>query len=144
MGSYREMLFDETLATGVDEIDSQHRNLINLANEAAAALRQGVTPTQLRHLVRELLAYAIYHFRTEEALMKEYAYDVEAAADATTHIARHRAFADKIATMQQALQNREHIDFDQLINFLYDWIAHHIMDTDRQLAGFILTKRSQR
>ena len=142
MATHRQLTFDDAFVTGVEEIDSQHRNLIDLTNEASALFARGPTPKQVRHVVQELLSYAIYHFRTEESLMQEYRYNDGDAAAADAHVRAHRGFAAKVVATQEALENREYVDFEQLIDFLADWITRHIMGTDQKLAGFILQRRA--
>lgn len=134
--------FDPAFVTGVEEIDTQHRNLIHLTNEAGRVLVGNPPPRVMRAMVQELLSYAIYHFRTEEALMREYGY-IEAGADnADEHIRRHRDFSVRVVEMQKALQNHEPVNCAELNAFLTDWVAKHIMGTDQQLAAFILEKRT--
>jgi len=142
MQTPRKLDFEETFLTGVEEIDSQHRNLVNLTNEAAVVLAQAASTAQIRHVVQELLSYAIYHFRTEESLMRQYGYADEPDDVANSHIESHRGFAAKVVAAQEALQNHQAIDTAQLVDYLTDWIRHHIMGTDQRLAAFILRKRA--
>ncbi|MCB1923488.1 MAG: hemerythrin family protein [Gammaproteobacteria bacterium] len=137
-----EMAFDDAFITGVDEIDNQHRNLINLTNEAATVLADDPATPQLRPLVQELLSYAIYHFRTEEVLMKEYAYAVDDAEAAALHIDRHRRFAARVVEVQEALNRNEAVDGAALVAYLHEWIREHILGTDQHLAAFILARRA--
>lgn len=130
--------FDDAFITGVDEIDSQHRNLIDLTNEAGVKMDGNATPDEVRELVRELLSYAIYHFSTEERLMQEYGYT---EADAAAHIERHRDFSAKVTGVQEALQRHDYVDTAELMRFLANWITQHILGTDKHLATFILERR---
>ena len=111
------LAFDAGFITGVDEIDDQHRNLVSLANEAALVLARDPTESQVRHLVQELLSYAIYHFRTEETLMREYGYSDTDAEAAARHIDRHRRFAARVVAVQEALDRHEAVDGAALVAF---------------------------
>ncbi len=137
------LAFDDAFITGVDEIDDQHRNLINLTNEAAQVFAGSPPPNQVRHLVQELLSYAIYHFRTEEALMQQYGYREADDAAAEAHVQCHRDFAAKVVSVQEALQRREFVDPAALVEYLADWITHHILGTDQDLAAFIRQQRAE-
>ncbi|MCP5422637.1 MAG: hemerythrin family protein [Chromatiaceae bacterium] len=138
------LAFDAGFITGVDEIDDQHRNLVSLANEAALVLARDPTESQVRHLVQELLSYAIYHFRTEETLMREYGYSDTDAEAAARHIDRHRRFAARVVAVQEALDRHEAVDGAALVAYLTEWIREHILGTDKLLAAFILACRSER
>lgn len=137
------LVFDDAFITGVDEIDDQHRNLINLTNEAAQAFAGNPPPNQVRQLVQELLSYAIYHFRTEEALMQQYGYREADDSAAESHIRCHRDFAARVVSVQEALQRREFVDSAALVEYLADWITHHILGTDQDLAAFIQQRRAE-
>lgn len=136
------LAFDASLLTGVDEIDSQHRNLVDLSNEAAAALSSAPTAAQVRGLVQELLSYAIYHFRTEETLMQQYGYAESEGPAAERHVQCHRRFAEHVVEVQQALDRGAQVDGDALVAYLFDWIREHIQGTDQHLAAFILERRN--
>lgn len=142
MQTQQALAFDDAFVTGVDEIDNQHRNLIDLTNEAAVVLGGNPAPARVKQLVRELLSYAIYHFRTEEMLMAQYAYEADEPADAVAHVERHREFSAKVVEVQEALQKHEYVDTDALVGYLADWIRRHILGTDQKLAAFILARRA--
>ena len=137
------LAFDDAFITGVDEIDDQHRNLIDLTNEAAQVFAGSPPPNRVRQLVQELLSYAIYHFRTEEGLMRQYGYHEADNDAAESHVRRHRDFAAKVVSVQEALQRREFVDSAALVEYLADWITHHILGTDQELAAFILQRRTE-
>ena len=137
------LAFDDAFITGVDEIDDQHRNLINLTNEAAQVFAAGPPANQVHQLVQELLSYAIYHFRTEETLMQQYGYREASNEAAESHIQQHRDFAAKVVSVQEALQRRQFVDPDALVAYLAEWITRHILGTDQDLAAFILERRAE-
>jgi len=142
MKHQRKLTFDDAFLTGVTEIDSQHRNLIDLVNEAGNNLTAHSSPKQLKLIAQELLSYAIYHFQTEERLMEEYGYKEQDTTNAEAHIRSHREFSAQVVTLQEALQNREFVDTDDLLDFLVRWVTGHILETDKKLARFILSKRA--
>ena len=135
------MTFDEAFTTGVEEIDDQHRNLISLTNEAGVMLQGSPRPAVVRNVVQELLSYAIYHFRTEEALMREYGYVECDRTAAEAHVQCHRSFSAQVVETQESLQRGDYVDSDALLDFLSEWIRGHILGTDQHLAAFILARR---
>ena len=135
------MTFDDAFITGVAEIDDQHRNLISLTNEAGVILLGNPRPAVVKNVVQELLSYAIYHFRTEEALMREYGYVERDQGAAEAHVGCHRDFSSQVVETQETLQRGDYVDPDALLGFLRDWIRGHILGTDQHLAAFILAQR---
>jgi hemerythrin-like metal-binding protein len=133
--------FDDAFITGVAEIDDQHRNLVNMTNDAARRFADDASLELVRSLVQELLSYAIYHFRTEEELMLRYDYRSVHADDAARHIGLHRAFAKRVVEVQEALDRQDYVDTATLVAFLADWIREHILGTDQHLAAHILDRR---
>jgi hemerythrin-like metal-binding protein len=138
------LVFDDAFITGVEEIDDQHRNLIHLTNEAAETFANNPTPHQVKQVVQELLGYAIYHFSTEEELMRTYGYIDHHEHDNNQHIGQHRDFASRVVALQGQLDRREYVDAKALVVFLADWIRNHILETDQHLGAFILASRKQK
>src|SRR5690242_14394389 len=77
--------WSDSMLTGVDEIDQQHRVLVNTLNDFAAKLAGNSDDRLFEQVTRDLLAYAIYHFETEEELIKRYGYDAAENDDANAH-----------------------------------------------------------
>lgn len=130
--------WSDALSTGVEEIDSQHRILVAILNEANAKLCDSHSGRMFDQITKDLLGYAIYHFDTEEGLMKQYGY-VE--PDAERHRQAHRAFSAKVVKVRRDMQDWHDDTCAELLTFLNDWLVEHIRNTDRQLAEFILRAR---
>ena len=131
----------EDYVTGIEEIDRQHGNLIDLVGEARRTLHSDSSPARLGAVIRELLSYSIYHFETEERLMRQYGYAQAQPEDAELHIRQHRSFSQQVAKLQEEAAADRQVDTTELIRFLLEWIDRHIRQTDRKLAGFILAER---
>ena len=90
MDTSAPLVWNDSLMTGVPDIDEQHRILVHSLTEARAKLADETSPDVLEAITQDLLAYALYHFETEEALMHETGYTAAAGADARQHLAEHR------------------------------------------------------
>lgn len=135
------LIWNDSFATGVPEIDEQHMILIHTLNEAALKLAGDPSPDNIDQITRDLLGYALYHFETEEELMQEYGYEA-AGEDATArHLEQHRSFSAKVVAVRDAIRAGNNIAPDELLAFLNDWLANHILNTDRQLGQFIVARR---
>ena len=128
----------DTFRTGVEDIDSQHKVLLTTLNGLSAGLSDPFDARAFDEVIRGLLAYAIFHFETEEQLMKRHGYDLAESADAAAHVRAHRDFSAHMVNMRHVTL-KEHVDAREvMLSFLYDWLLNHISGTDQRLASFIL------
>lgn len=142
MAGYEPIVWNETFITGVDTIDQQHRILVNSLNAANAKLTENTNLELLDQISRDLLSYALYHFETEEELMKEYGYSDEDPASAQAHLEQHRSFSSKVVAVREGLKIGTLISREDLLAFLNDWLVNHILNTDKKLGAFINSKRT--
>lgn len=63
--------WSDNFATGVAEIDGQHRRLVTLINRLAALLSEGAAAQSLEAVFAELADYAAFHFESEERYWSE-------------------------------------------------------------------------
>ncbi|MCU7917678.1 MAG: bacteriohemerythrin [Candidatus Thiodiazotropha sp. (ex Epidulcina cf. delphinae)] len=129
--------WDDRLLTGVEVIDLQHKNLLNMVNDAYVSLSDTSSPEALQRITKELLSYAIYHFQTEESLMREYRYDEERTEDAEAHRREHRMFSDKVVSVRGDMMDSDKEQIFELLDFLKRWITSHISQTDKKLGNFL-------
>lgn len=140
MISHEPILWNDSYLTGVERIDSQHKVLVDTLNEANARLAAGVTRDLLEQITRDLLSYALYHFETEEALMKESDYAGGAAADEEKHRKEHRDFSQTVVTLREGLRDGNLVTREELLSFLNNWLVNHILYTDKKLGAYLTGK----
>lgn len=133
--------WQDSYATGVQEIDEQHMILVHTLNEASQTLVKDSSIETLEKITQNLLSYALYHFETEEELMQEYGYEEEISEDAERHLMQHRSFSEKVVSVRNGITAGTPIEPAELLSFLNDWLVNHILKTDKKLGGFILDKR---
>ena len=138
------LIWNDSLMTGVPEIDEQHRILVHTLNEASEKLCGESSPEVLEAITQDLLGYALYHFETEELLMHDAGYEAEDDADARLHLAEHRDFSMQILMLRDRIKAGIPIPPHELLVFLNNWLVRHIMHTDMRLAAFILARRASR
>jgi len=136
------LIWNDSLMTGVPEIDEQHRILVHTFNEAGEKLCGETSREVLEAITQDLLGYALYHFETEELLMRDTGYEAEDDADARRHLAEHRDFSTQVLAVRDRLKAGIPIPPHELLVFLNNWLVNHIMHTDMRLAAFILARRS--
>lgn len=138
--SGQAMLWQQAFATGVAVIDDQHKILVNMLNDASEKLSDGSPAGDFERIVQGLLNYSVYHFQTEERLMAEFGYDKECADHTARHVKAHRGFTDKMTAVKAEIQAGICPPKAELEKFLVDWLADHILHTDKKLGAFIRDK----
>lgn len=129
--------WSDAMLTGVAEIDRQHRVLVDTLIDARPRLTGDAAEPLFERITRDLLAYAIYHFATEEQLMREYGYADAAPEEAGQHLAAHRRFSEQVVSLREAARRGEKGSRDALLAFLQSWLLDHIMTIDKRLGQFI-------
>jgi hemerythrin-like metal-binding protein len=135
------LVWNDSFATGVAEIDDQHMILVHTLNEAAGKLAESPSHELIEQITQDLLSYALYHFDTEEDLMQEFGYQEDGDA-MQRHLEQHRAFSKQVVSARDSLRAGANISAQELLEFLNTWLVNHILNTDRKLGAFIVAKRS--
>lgn len=125
------------LATGVDEIDDQHKELFKRINRLLDACHQGRGKEEIDDLMRFLSDYVVDHFGTEERLMDRYDYP-----ESLSHRSQHENFKERFSDLREdLLRSGERlvtiIGTNQLLG---DWWINHIGKVDKALGAFLRTK----
>lgn len=118
------------LATGIPLIDQQHKMLVAYINDLHRAMRQDRTDKVLLEILDALYDYTESHFSTEEQFFTHSAY-----ADCQAHIDIHRKFTAKIAEFRNAVAGGTARVSMKLLDFLKDWLIHHIQGTDQRYVA---------
>jgi len=127
-----------TLAVGIAEIDEQHQELFRRAERLISALRAG-DRGEVLPLLAYLDEYVVHHFEVEERVMREARYPGLEA-----HAAAHAAFRKDFAAMVRDFRRTGPTALVALTihNWLSDWLRQHLGEMDRELGGFLASRRS--
>lgn len=126
------MDWSDRFAVGIEIIDQQHQVLFRLIDQLAKAIQNDTSESELEIIFSRLHEYTRSHFATEEKLMAEHGYPADQA-----HHVSHRALEQSLATLIERAGGGEPLVSLQAMNFLRQWLYHHIGDVDRQLAEFL-------
>lgn len=113
-------------------IDKQHQRLFELAGELHTAMLSGQGRQKLQATLDELVAYTKNHFATEEQLMQKFNYP-----DYAAHKREHDELTGKVVEFQKGFQSTNFASTLKVMEFLKDWLAHHIGETDRKVAAHV-------
>lgn len=118
--------WNNSLLLGIPVVDKQHKILIALFDEIISINKEEENnDDRILSLLKELQRYTIYHFDTEEELMRQ-----ENLQNTELHIKQHDLFKKKIEDFMIAHNYRNIVLVNQVIVFLQKWLIVHISDTD--------------
>lgn len=124
----------DSLAIGVEEIDSQHKELIRRFNSLLTACEAGKGIDELKKLLTFLDDYVVEHFTNEEKLQRKYNYPSYAS-----HKMEHDSFVARIKAVQEEIKS-EGVAIHNVIetnNMLLKWLLNHISKVDIELGKFL-------
>lgn len=136
-------IWDKRFETGIPEIDSQHRTLVQLINSLGHILATETDSecfeNALLEVFDELSAYIDYHFRFEENLMSD---DLCDTRHKEAHKRAHAEFIQYISAARVEARQRPAEVSGRTLTFLSKWLITHIIGTDILMAQKILAVRS--
>jgi len=132
----KNIIWDESLSVEVDEIDEDHRRLVDLFNILSHSVAEGDSADYIEAVLEELISCTIWHFRHEERLMLLHKYDYD---DFAAHKAEHQELIDSVKELQEKFHKENKLLTNDDIEFLASWLTGHILGQDMRL-GFYLMK----
>ncbi|MFY9326749.1 MAG: bacteriohemerythrin [Georgfuchsia sp.] len=125
-------VWNRHFTTGLEQVDQQHRFLVNLINRLGETLIEGGGQKSelLLATFTQLTDYARYHFAEEERLMQQYGV---ALRHREPHLRHHVRFIEQLSTMWNS-RNAMTNPADTLHGFLRSWLGFHILGVDQSLA----------
>ena len=125
------MLFvrERGYATGIDQIDNDHKQLVNLINDLYEAMQDGSGGAILLPIFSALKHYTETHFANEERFM--IACD---APEQEKHLKEHKLMVKKLADLEKRHRQGEAAISLQTLTYLRDWLKNHICVVDQAMA----------
>jgi hemerythrin len=119
--------WDDKYSVGLSIIDEEHKKLIGLLNKAIFAKGHNDNPEEIRELLRKMFSYAMMHFRTEEAYMKEFNYP-----ERQDHKEEHQDFSTETIAYHDKLIKGDYQIANEILEYLKWWLVNHIQGTDKK------------
>lgn len=128
--------WNDSFSVNISKIDNEHKKLIEILNFLHAKMLEGKSTKEvIRPVLESLVAYAKMHFETEEELFNEHGYP-----KTKSHVKQHQDFIDKVNQfIRDYKADKVGISVD-IMNFLRDWLFHHIMESDKQYTAYLNSK----
>jgi hemerythrin len=119
-------------SVGINSIDAQHQNLFAMGRELHTAMSNGQGKASLAKILDRLVQYTRVHFAHEERLMRLADYP-----DLAAHTAEHTALTNKVLQFQKDFEAGRAAMTVQLLQFLKDWLHHHIKGSDQKYTPHV-------
>jgi len=127
--------WNETMSVGIQEIDEQHKLLVDLINQLHEAVVKSTDEVILNDILTELAQYTIVHFTVEESLMRIFDYPRY-----EEHKKQHESLKDQVFELQVKIKTGESSIGMEILGFLRNWLTHHILKDDKLYTPFFLEK----
>lgn len=124
------ILWSDEFAIGIQEIDDQHRRLVDMIN-ALESGKDGGGAEATGKVLAQLNDYVRDHFMLEERLMEDASFDADFV---TRHHGEHAYFRGALKDFTADFENGRREVSASLIEYLVHWLLHHIVVVDRDMA----------
>ncbi|OFI06987.1 bacteriohemerythrin [Clostridium acetireducens DSM 10703] len=132
-------IWKESYNVDIEQIDNQHRRLFQLGNNIYDIVKLNDNYDHYDEIMTALDAlkeYTVYHFGTEEKLMKEYNFKKY-----EDHKIEHDAFIKRISGFSKKdIDNEQKEVLLDLLSFILNWIEAHILGSDMKYREFFHNK----
>jgi hemerythrin len=136
MGKFIE--WTNALSVGIEEIDEQHKVLVDLVNEMHDAIHQRHGSDAVKSILKDLAEYTRIHFAVEESLMRILNYP-----SYEEHKEIHEELLQSVVELQDKVDHGKTSIGFELMHFLKTWLTRHIMEEDMQYSGFFIKAGAQ-
>jgi hemerythrin len=131
--SMKELVWDKTLSVAVNEIDEDHRRLVELFNLFRQSVIDEESPRYREAVIEELITCTVYHFRHEERLMLKYNYPYVSG-----HKAEHQELIESAVAFQQKYFQDNGKMSEADFEYLEHWLTEHILVVDMKLGEWLV------
>ncbi len=128
----KDLTWDNSLSVQIDEIDDDHRKLVDLFNRLNHSVVDGDSIDYINAVLEELISCTVWHFRHEERLMIKHNY-----AGYIEHRDEHQDLIDSAVALQQKCIEEGRLISAEEIEFLERWLTGHILGIDMDLGTFL-------
>jgi hemerythrin len=141
MEEEKNMYFEwkDIYSVNVAEIDKQHKKLFKIGekiSDLVLANDEFDHYDEIMDILQELKEYTLYHFGYEEKLMEQYGYK-----ETDPHKIEHIFLIKKLEKLQKKdIDTKQKEAVIELIAFISDWIAGHILKTDMRYKVYLNEK----
>lgn len=123
--------WSDGFSVGIQEIDEQHKELVDLLNQLHTAIIEHHGTATSRKILDDLADYTKTHFSVEESLMR-----VSGYPDFELHKQFHEDLIGQVVALQEKLDTGEAKITFELLHFLKVWLTTHINEADKRFGSY--------
>nr|CRH07158.1 Putative methyl-accepting chemotaxis sensory transducer [Candidatus Magnetococcus massalia] len=123
--------WDDSLSVGVQQLDEEHKVLVEIINKLHRNLKMGESDTALGEILKELTSFTATHFEHEEALMAKHNYPGLAGQKE-----QHKRMVAKFGLLLQRFEEGEFTVAMDVMSFARNWLTQHILGTDMEYKSY--------
>jgi hemerythrin len=117
---------------GIEEVDFEHQELIELINESYSAAKNEDSAIAVMDFLGEIFIKISAHFALEEKEMRELRYDQYEA-----HKEEHEQLLDSIRDLMDEYEEKYTLDEEAFGERLKKWFVNHFSTKDARLHKFL-------
>jgi len=132
--------WSEKYATGIETIDRQHKELVELINRLYRACMQGgegIGPA-FREAMHRMVEYVRFHLQEEMKLLERIDYP-----QAAEHKIQHDILVRNILSASRDFEEGEAFVPNKFVRSLKEWVLSHIAVYDKAYAEYIMEQRKK-
>lgn len=128
------MQWDESLVTGIELIDAQHREWVRRLEDVSLAMYSAGGAKRLVETLDFLKDYTRFHFETEERFMADHRYP-----ELDEHRRKHAELHETLVRLEADLEEEGITPtLTEAVNtLLSNWLIRHIRDVDQRFSAFL-------
>ena len=119
--------WSDDLSVNVKEIDDQHQVFLGILNNLYDVAHRIEERDELANILRQLVAYAAFHFATEEKYFDKFDYEW-----ADEHKEGHRELLARALKFKERYAAEGEEVLVELVEFLEDWLREHLTKEDKK------------
>jgi hemerythrin len=117
--------WNDSYSVKIETLDAQHKNVIEMINGLADAMRKGHGSAAIQPTLIRLMEHLRIHLRDEEDLMQKCGYP-----ELTAHKEEHHRYVLRVEMFKTDLEKTGNEDTVALLYILRDIILEHMLQTD--------------
>lgn len=132
------MEWHDNYCIGVEEIDHQHKELVEMVSRLQATLVHGNINQEVANALRFLVEYTKRHFADEERFMESINY-----GELAHHKDLHRKLINDVVVVLMDIKKGKSIDPLALVDFLIGWLINHVSYEDKKIGKCMAAARGE-
>ena len=122
----------DAFATGIPDVDHEHRELIELINKLYVAMSREDASITVMDFLGEIYAHVSAHFALEEKIMRERKYD-----HYQEHKADHEALLDELRDLMDDYEENTYYNDEEFAASIERWFTEHFRTRDARLHKYL-------